>query len=197
MKNFKLSSVLTIALLSAGLTLSAQTMPTNAPAPPVNVAGIGTQAFQWLTAFNTNLVSTFENRGEFWTAVVSEQGGVAPILNELGGCYDLFAGSLNTTNGTHVCGFIEANERNTGVSGTIASVQGGPGFAYNVWDVRFSLSADFGDNFSKATSQDRMYGEATFCISKALGAHWATGLGFFHQFPNNVSGLFARLTATF
>jgi hypothetical protein len=185
-----------------GLTAVAQTSTNELTAPtepPSGMPSIASQTIGWLTSFNTNMTTFQANRFSLWTAVLSESGGVAPIENEMGVSYDIWRPTANVTNGTSSAVFLEANERNTGVSGTIASFQGGAGFAYMIYDVRLSTAVDLGYNLEKLADQSRMYGEWNFKVQKALGDHWATGLGTYLQFPSgkNVQGFEAFLGAWF
>jgi len=188
-----------IVLLTAALALPALAQTsTNTPAAPPDMQSIGSQAFTWLSSFDTNSTTFRNNRGSFWTSVISEQNGVAPLLNEIGMGYDVFQpGRFNATNGTSTSVFVEGRERNTGVAGTISSLQGGIGFGLMVWDVRFELAVDFGDNLKRAAKQDVLYGEVDFTVLKAIGAHASTGLGMFVDFPTEVPGLFAQIRADF
>lgn len=197
MKHIKRLIITLATLAICHLTVHAQVQVPTAPTTPPTLASIQTQTFQWLTSFDTNQQTWQASRIELWTSVISEQGGVSPILNEIGLSYDIWRPTMNLTNGTSTAVFLDIAERNTGVSGTISSVQGGVGFAYILWDVRLSTGLDLGGNLEKADKQDQFYGEWNFKIQKALGPHWATGLGFFAQFPNNVQGLLAQLTAAF
>lgn len=189
-----MKKLLALVALTIGLTLtvSAQTNT------PPTATGIGTEALGWLTSFNTNSTTFEQNSGAFFTSVISEQKGVAPLLNEIGGLYDLKTlSAYNPTNGHKVTLFLEGRERNTGVSGTISSAQSGLGLALSVWDVRIEVSVDGGYNLERAVGQDKFYGEVDFTVLKALAAHYAIGVGTFIDFPSYVPGLFAEVRACF
>ena len=192
-----MKKLIALFTLVAALTIPAAAQTTNTP--PQNIAGLGETVLDYLTSFNPALETTFhDNRFVIWTGVDSIRGGAFPLVNEFGGSYDFWQPSHSPTN-TSTGVFIEALERNGGALNTVSSGQAGLGFAMIVHDVRLSLSADAGYNLDTNNDRNlkRMYGEVDFRAMKALGTHFAAGVGMFVQFPGNAQGLFAIASATF
>lgn len=196
----KLLAAISAALTIASLPVRAQ-ISTNTPTPPSGITDLGNTVFGYFTSFNTNLDMTFhDNRGLLWTGVDTVRGGVHPLLNELGGSYDLFQ-PAHSEHDTSTAIFLEGVERNSGLLNTVTSVQGGIGFALIVHDVRLSLSGDCGyylDTNGMSESQfHKLYGEVDVRAMKAFGPHFAGGVGTFVEFPNKAQGLLGQLTLTF
>ncbi len=188
--------ILVAALLSlaAVTTLPAQT---NNYTPP-GLTGLGDTVLSYFTAFNTNLDTTFkDNRFDIWTGASSIQGGINPLVNDIGGSYDLWRPTPATSATTITAVSGEFIARNSGVAGTLVSAQGGLGFSVIVHDAKATLYLDGGSYLAGQWTRENLYGEVGFRVKKALGAHFYAGVGIGVQFPRNAQVLSALGGATF
>jgi len=167
--------------------------------PPPSLQSLPSTILGYFSSFDTNCVTWSASRASIYTTAISEKGGVAPLINELGGTYDIWRPTPQTNSTAYTAVFLGVNERNTGVSGTVSSFGGGPGFAVMVYDLRMELSLNGGYNLERKAGQSRVYGEVNFDVMKSLGSasHMAAGVGLFQQFPDNVQGLYAKLNVAF
>lgn len=186
--------ILMIPLLA--LTSYAQV---NTNVPPSGLQDFGNTVFGYLTAFNTNLDSTFgSTRFDLWMGAVSSQNDLHHLMNNIGGSYDLIKFHANTNSETSSAISLEVETRNDGVAGSLVSVQGGPAFSLIIHDVKLTLSAHGGGYLDKGLpTNERWYGEIDFKAKKAWGRHFYGGVGMGVQFPRNDQLFFAEAGATF
>ncbi len=183
------SCLLIVAAFSLIVSTFAQTLPpTQASLTPPDGGSFGQSVVGYFTAFNTNLVDTFQskNGGKIWTGVDSMQGGTVPLANSLGiskRVYKLIG--------------IESVTRTSGVQGGLVSEQVGFNINYDVQDTELTGYFDGGYNLYTTTARnERLYGEIGLRIQKALTEHTYGGIGAGVQVPLNRQVLSAFAGAT-
>lgn len=186
----KLIAVIGIALLA--MVSKAQTS-TNSPQQTF----FG-QVEVWATSYDTNSTTFLSTRGLFDTGVESRTGDGIPLINDLHGSYDVVGTTYLTP--TNVSSFRlgpDILERNSGVSGTFVSAQGGLQAAIVHYDFRFGFALDGGYWAQTATVKHHIFGEASLDADKAIGSRTYTGLRFSQEFPKNAQGVYAKVGFTF
>jgi hypothetical protein len=153
---------------------------------------------QWATSFNTNSTTFLSTRGAFDTGVESRTGDGVPLINDLHLSYD-FVGTTYTapTNVTSLRLGPDVLERNSGVSGTFVSAQGGLQAAIVHYDFRFGVAIDGGYWANSPSVRHHVFGDASLNAAKALGDRTFMGLRFSQEFPRNAQGYYAQLGFTF
>jgi len=187
-------SILFIGLAALGLALAAPAQ-TNAPAmaatnaAPTEGTFLNT-AFNYFTAFNTNLDGTFgAHRGSLFTGVDSIQGAGVNMANSIGLSYDLYAGTNNLRLSA------ESVTRNSGVAGTLLSEQVGLGVSFIVHDAKITAYADGG--YWIYDEPDRYYAEIGLRAQKALTEHTYAWVAAAAQLPGNRQVFSAGVGITF
>jgi hypothetical protein len=169
--------ILLSCLLLLGLSAWAQI--TNPPAPP-NPVTLPTQILNYFTAFNTNLDSTFgNNRFDLWIGAASVQNTGHPLLNTIGGSYDIWRPTPGT-NGTQLAIAPEIDTRNEGVAGSLISAQGGIGLSALIHDTKATIYLNGGKYIP--SEFDPWFGEIGLRVKKAFGLHFYGGLGLGIQY---------------
>jgi hypothetical protein len=156
------------------------------------------QIYQWGTTFDTSNTTFLSTRGMFDTGVESRQGDGIPLINDLHLSYDLTGATYLTPTNVSVLRLgPDVMERNSGVSGTFVSAEGGLQAAVVHYDFRFGVSVDGGYWANQPNSPHHIFGEASLNAEKALGSRTYTGLRFSQEFPHNAQGFYAQVGFTF
>lgn len=171
------------ALVGLSLSLFATVLQAQTNTPPT--AGTFFDSVTgYFTSFNTNLDSTFDAKGNFWTGADSIQGGDVSLAHSVGISYRLYK-------------LIDSEVviRNSGIAGTLVSGEAGLSLNFKVHDAKLSLYGDGGYAFNSEET-DRFYGEIGVRASKALTEHTFAGVGIGAQLPANrqVFQIFAGFT---
>ena len=162
------------------LPLAAQTVNPAPVAPSTNPLGT---IWDYFTGFDTNLPFA-DSRVCLWTGASSIQGASVPLVNDVGGSYDIVKGS-STTNGLRLFLAADADERNSGIQGTIVSAQAGLFGGFTIWDVRAGLYCDGGAYIGNSQQKAAGYGEFGLKVFKKIARTTFSGVGFGQQFPKS------------
>lgn len=151
-----LAGIIGIGLLTAALP-PALAQTNTAPVPTDEGSFLSTVG-SYFTSFNTNLSTTFTNKGAAWAGVDSNIGGgkAPPVVNELGVSYAIagaFAGEVVLRNG--------------GVAGVVDSLQGGVDYSIVLVDTKLGAYLDGGYSWDNK----KAYGEIGVRVMKALTTH--------------------------
>jgi hypothetical protein len=194
----KLNRLLVAAGLLAAATCHAQLSTNTLTAPASSGSALNT-ALGYFTSFNPALSDCFgSNSFTLWTGAASVQGGVTPLVNVVGGSFDLWRPkSANTNNPAWTALSPEAQIDNSGVAGTIVSGQGGLGFAVGLYDVKATIYADGLYTLSQGKTKSQCGAEIGLRVFKALGHNFFAGVGLAAQFPQNAQVISAFAGATF
>jgi len=192
----KLFVIVSLAALCA-LPAKAQLFGTNAV--PVSSGGVIGDVLGYFTSFNTNLDDCFGAKDfTVWTGASSIQGGVNPLVNDIGLSYDLWRPTPAAGSATSTAISLESITRNSGVAGLLVSEQGGAGFSIILHDVRATAFLHGGYAFAgSASKSDRFFGEAGVRVFKALGHNFFAGVGLAARFPSSAQVLSAEGGVTF
>jgi hypothetical protein len=192
--------------LSVALPLAAQTNApavvttigtNNIPPLPASQAGFISTVFGWFSSFDPNMPTFSANRGMLWAGASSIQNGPVNLVNDIGGSYDIYRSTTNTASSIWWVA-PEANIRNSGVAGTLVSVQAGLGAGMILYDFRFGLYGTGGYYMTPMDAgQGKMFGEFGLRAVKGIGAHFGTGVAAGFQFPDSRQVYSAFLTANF
>lgn len=157
-----------------------------------------TQVFTWGTSFDTNSTTFLATRGMFDTGVESRIGDGLPLINDIHASYDVVGTTYLTP--TNVSAFRfgpDVLERNSGVTGTFVSAEGGIQAAIVHHDFRFGASLDGGYWSTTGAVRHHMFGEASLDADKAIGSRAYIGTRFSQEFPRSAQGIYAKLGFTF
>lgn len=151
------------------------------------------QVIVWGTTFDTNNTTFLSTRGGLDTGVESRQGNGIALVNDIHLSYDLVGATyLAPTNVTVLRFGPDVLERNSGVTGTFVSVQGGLQAAIVHYDLRLGVSFDGGYWANQPGIRHSIYGEGAIEADKALGSRTYTGLRFSQDFPKNSQGYYIK-----
>jgi hypothetical protein len=190
-----------LALLTFNLqpaTCNAQ-LSTNTLTPPTTSQSALNTALGYFTSFNPALSDCFgSNSFLLWTGAASVQGGVTPLVNVVGGSYDLWRPkSANTNSPTWTALSPEVQIDNSGVAGTVVSAQGGLGFGVGLYDVKATLYVDGLYTLGQGKTKGEAGAEIGLRVFKALGHNFFAGVGLGAQLPHNAQVISAFAGASF
>jgi hypothetical protein len=179
-------------------TCNAQ-LSTNTPTPPTTPQSALNTALGYFTSFNPALSDCFgSNSFTLWTGAASVQGGVTPLVNVVGGSYDLWRPkSANTNSPTWTALSPEIQIDNSGVAGTVVSAQAGLGFGVGLYDVKATLYVDGLYTLGQGKTKGQAGAEIGLRVFKALGHNFFAGVGLGAQLPQNAQVISAFAGATF